>query len=222
MCTQILKFMCDIGIEFILQSVHQSSSTSGTFKLKNPTSCQPQMEFLTHKISSSVENSLRQAISELIGVDIPVRISSKFTQAIATEVLHGSLSSTAPASCQASTDAAAEKCLAGAISMMKSFLTGRGTFVKRKILTQKGLDNKEETPAKGHSTRKESPRRRCFNGRQSRKIQPAPLEDLTETRRVQKSTRDSPSQETEAKKRDSFCVFFCNIFSRVSMHLRGN
>lgn len=210
MCTQVLKFISDMVFKTVLQSIRQSSSTSGTFNLMSPMSSESLMEIFNYNILSSVENSLSQAFCDVIGSDIPVRISPKFTKAIASEVLNegvsvisvaiqdslngGPSSSMAPASCRVSKDRAAEKCLAGAISTMKSFLTGQVTVVKRRITTQKGSDNKNKTPARGHSARrKESLWRRCFSGKQRRKIHSVLLEDLTESRSVQKSKQDSPS-----------------------------
>ncbi|XP_018546517.1 uncharacterized protein LOC108893149 [Lates calcarifer] len=192
MCTDVLKFVTDLVIRKVLQSIRQPSVTSGAFNLIRPRSLEHLKEFLDN-IHNSVQIILSQAICDTIGADIPVRIPTDFTAAVMTEVvsvlsvarqapLDGrSSSAVAPARCQVPKDRAAEKTLAFWLSVMKSFLTGKGTVVKRRIMTQKENDNKEETPAKGHDTRKKSLWKRFFSARQKIKIQPLLLEQDSTT-----------------------------------------
>ncbi|GLD69478.1 uncharacterized protein AKAME5_002079200 [Lates japonicus] len=241
MCVDLLKFTSDSVIKNVLESLAQSSTTSGTFTLK------------THyDIQRSVESSFSQAVCNIIGTDIPVRISPEFTEAIATEVLEvvtpvlsvaiqasvdeQSSIATAPANVQVSKDKAAKKTLAGAISTIKSLLTGRGAVIKRRVMSQQGLEPNinEETPATGREDKKnESVWRRCF--RQRRRIQPFSLEDPIESKGAKKSKQGSRSplatssitedpplaetttseiQEEEETKTNGFCSIFCNIFSK--------
>ncbi|XP_018551243.1 uncharacterized protein LOC108896553 isoform X2 [Lates calcarifer] len=240
MCVDVLKFSSDSVIKNVLESLAQSSTSSGTFTLK------------THyDIQRSVERSFSQALCNIVGTDIPVRISPEFTEAIATEVFEAvtpvlsvaiqasvderSLIATAPANLQVSKDKAAKKTLAGAISTMKSLLTGRGAVIKRRVMSQQGLEpNINKKPARGREDKKnESLWRRCF--RQKRRIQPFSLEDPTESNGVKKSKEESRSplasssitedpplnetmtseiQEEEETKTNGFCSIFCNIFSK--------
>ncbi|GLD66337.1 uncharacterized protein AKAME5_001773800, partial [Lates japonicus] len=198
MCVDVLKFSSDSVIRNVLESLAQSSTSSNTFTLKTPS-----------EIQRSVESSFSQAVCDIVGTDIPVRISPEFTEAIATEVLEvvtpvlsvaiqasvdeRSSIATAPASLQVSKDKAA-KTLAGAISTMKSLLTGRGAVIKRRVMSQQGLEpNKdEETPATGRNNKKnESVWRRCFRPR--RRIQPFLQEDSNGGNGAQKSKQESRS-----------------------------
>ncbi|GAA6234752.1 uncharacterized protein LOC108896553 isoform X2 [Lates japonicus] len=241
MCVDVLKFTSDSVIKNVLESLAQSSTTSGTFTLK------------THyDIQRSVESSFSQAICDIVGTDIPVRISPEFTEAIVTEVFEvvtpvlsvaiqasvdeRSMIATAPDSLQVSKDKAAKKTLAGAISTMKSLLTGQGAVIKRRVMSQQGLEpnNSKETPATGREDKKnESVWRRCFRPRRS--IQPFLQEDSNESNGAQKSKQESRSplatssitedpslaetttgeiQEEEETKTNGFCSVFCNIFSK--------
>ncbi|XP_028451734.1 uncharacterized protein LOC114567040 [Perca flavescens] len=190
MCTDVLRFISDSVIKIVLQSMCQLSATSGTLTLRRPLSLKNLLEYLNYNFENSLESSFSQALCEIIGADTPVRISPKFTEAIVGEVIEevnsaisvaiqasldgGSSGATVPASCQMSKDRAAKKTLAGAIATMKSFLTGRGTAVKRRIQTKSGL----EPDVKEVSTKKkESLWKRFFRGRQ-RKVQPVAVEDL--------------------------------------------
>ncbi|XP_050926237.1 uncharacterized protein LOC108875805 [Lates calcarifer] len=199
MCVDVLKFTSDSVIRNVLESLAQSSTSSDTFTLKTPS-----------EIQRSVESSFSQAVCDIVGTDIPVRISPEFTEAIATAVLEvvtpvlsvavqasvdeRSTIATAPASLQVSKDKVAKKTLAGAISTMKSLLTGRGAVIKRRVMSQQGLEpNKdEETPATGRNKKKnESVWRRCF--RLKRKIQPFPQEDSNGANGAQKGKQESRS-----------------------------
>ena len=190
MCTDVLRFISDSVIKIVLQSMSQLSATSGTLTLRRPLSLKNLMEYLNYNFQNSLESSFSQALCEIIGADTPVRISPKFTEAIVGEVIEevnsaisvaiqasldgGSSSATVTARCQMTKDRAAKKTLAGAIATMKSFLTGRGTAVKRRIQTKSGL----EPDVKEVSTKKkESLWKRFFRGRQ-RKVQPVAVEDL--------------------------------------------
>ncbi|XP_031176310.2 uncharacterized protein LOC116065008 [Sander lucioperca] len=190
MCTDVLRFISDSVIKIVLQSMCQLSATSGTLTLRRPLSSKHLMEYFNYNFQSSLESSFSQAFCEIIGSDIPVRISHKFTEAIVGEVIEevnsaisvaiqasldgGFSSATVLASCQMSKDRAAKKSLAGAIATMKSFLTGRGTAVKRRIQTKSGVDpDVKEVSTK----KKESLWKRFFSGRQ-RKVQSVAVEDL--------------------------------------------
>ncbi|GAA6232204.1 uncharacterized protein LOC108893149 [Lates japonicus] len=214
MCTDVLKFVTDLVIKMVLQSIRQPSVTSGAFNLIRPRSLEHLKEFLDN-IHSSVGISLSQAICDTIGADVPVRISTDFTAAVMTEVISvlsvarqapldgGSSSAVAPARCQVPKDRAAEKTLAFWLSVMKSFLTGQSTVVKRRIVTQKDNDNKEETPTKGHDTRKKkSLWKRCFSGRQRIKTQPLLLEDLSQSTSFHKDKQDSTTSSSVFPKTD--------------------
>ncbi|XP_056224005.1 uncharacterized protein LOC130163690 [Seriola aureovittata] len=198
MCTDMLKNISDS----VTRTILQSSSTSGTFNLTSPMSSEHMMKLFNCNIQSCVESSLSQAVCQVIGEDIPARISPELTQATVTEVLgevnsvlttQASSSTAAPASSRVSKDRAGEKCLAGAITTMKSFLTGRGTLVMRRIKKRQSLEpnNKEEKAARGQSTRrKDSLLKRCLIARLMSKIQPAPVGDVTEPQSDQNSKAD--------------------------------
>ncbi|XP_044074927.1 uncharacterized protein LOC122886603 [Siniperca chuatsi] len=226
MCTDVLRFILESVAKNILQAIHQDQgSISGTLTLRSPLYSAPLIEYLgitENNMQRSLESSFIQALCDVVGADTPGRISPKFTEAIVGEVINevnsvlsvaiqasvdgGSSSITAAASRLVSKDRAAKKTLEGAITTMKSFLTGRGTAIRRRIQTDKGLnhESKEETPADGcKGKRKKSQWKRCFSGWRRKKIQAAPLKHLDEAFRSARA--DLTSRSTKESKQGSHC-----------------
>ncbi|XP_044052028.1 flocculation protein FLO11-like [Siniperca chuatsi] len=226
MCTDVLRFISESVAKNVLQAIRQDQgSTFGTLTLRSPLYSAPLTEYLgitEYNMQRSLESSFSQALCDVVGADTPGRISPKFTEAIAGEVIDevnsvlsvaiqdsldgGSSSITAAASCLVSKDRAAKKTLEGAITTMKSFLTGRGTAIRRRIQADKALnhDTKEETPAGGcKGKRKKSQWKRCFSGWWRRKIQAVPLEHLDEA--VRSTSAVLTSRSTKESKQGSHC-----------------
>lgn len=262
MCTDVLRFISESVTKQVLQAIHQDqSSNNDTMTLRSPLSSAPLIDSLgitEYNMQRSLESSFSQALCDVFGTDTTGRISPKFTEAIAGEVINEinsvlsvaiqvsldrSCHSVTAAACdQVTNDRAAKKTLEGAISTMKSFLTGQGTAMRRRIQTDKvsDFDSKEVTPASGcKGKRKKSQWKRCFSGWQRKKIQAVPLDqeemsssfphqsinsgDEDEEIFRQSSVDSSqPFMETEAKKSNSFLGFFHNLFSKVRMYLHEN
>lgn len=288
MCTDVLSFISESVINTALQKI---SATSDPFAL-SPSSVQKLTEGFNYNIQSSLECSFSQALRDINGVHIPVRVSPEFTDAIAVEVscalsvaIQTSLDGgSVPASCQETKDRAAKRTLPGAINTLKSFLTGRGTVVQKRIRKNTSFD--EETDAGVKKPKKESMWRRWFCGTVKsastdltsvQQSSPSPrvtspstsssvfpntdlfptppeLEDHMEVEDIApKTTRDvvslekefledppvaeagidgnqfetsasssSLSQSKDSKKKNGFCALFCNVFSKVRMHLHRN
>ncbi|XP_045899932.1 uncharacterized protein LOC123967748 isoform X2 [Micropterus dolomieu] len=254
MCTDVLRFISESVTKQVLQAIHQDqSSNNDTMTLRSPLSSAPLIDSLgitEYNMQRSLESSFSQALCDVFGTDTTGRISPKFTEAIAGEVINEinsvlsvaiqvsldrSCHSVTAAACdQVTNDRAAKKTLEGAISTMKSFLTGQGTAMRRRIQTDKvsDFDSKEVTPASGcKGKRKKSQWKRCFSGWQRKKIQAVPLDqeemsssfphqsinsgDEDEEIFRQSSVDSSrPFMETEAKKSNSFLGFFHNLFSK--------
>lgn len=208
MCTDVQMFISDSVAKNVLQAIHQGQDyPSGTLSLTNSLSSAPLTEYFgitEHNVQRNLKSAFSQALCDIVGADTPGRISPTFTETITAEVIDkvnsvlsvaiqgsldgGSSGITAAASCPVSKDRAAKKTLEGAISTMKSFLTGRGTVMKRKIQTDKSLDHdsKEETPMGGCKSKK-SQWKRCFSGWRREKILPAQLEHLDEAKNTGES-----------------------------------
>lgn len=217
MCTNVLRFISESVAKNVLEA------TSGIMTLWSPLSSAPLTEYFgitEDNMQRSLESSFSQALCDVVGADNPGRISPKFTEAIAGQVIdevnsvlsvamqesldRGSSSITAAASCWVSKDRAKKKALEGAITTMKSVLTGRGTAVKSRIQTVLDCNSKEETLAGGcEGKRRKSKWKRCFSGWQRKKIQPAPLEPLVEP--VRAASTDLTSKNTGERKQGSRC-----------------
>ncbi|XP_034559847.1 flocculation protein FLO11-like isoform X1 [Notolabrus celidotus] len=162
LCIDVLIFITDSVIKIVYQSIHQSSTTSDVLTLKSQTSSTRLTENFNDKIQGSFEKSFSQALHDVVGVDTHVRISSEFSQAIAgdvvrevTSALHTLIQAPldedftgtpVPASCRVPKDKAGRKTLAGVIATMRSFLTGRVTSIKRKVLTKCSTEESKEKP----------------------------------------------------------------------------
>ncbi|XP_071342288.1 enolase-phosphatase E1-like [Trachinotus anak] len=212
LCVDVLKFIADSVIKIILESIGQLSTTSCISNLKYPISSEHLLEIFNCDIQRSLENSFSRAVCNTIGADIPASISPEFTEGITTEAFvlvnpvlsmaiqasmdQGSSRAIAPARSQVAKDRAA-KTLAGAISTMKSILTGRGNAVKKRIMTQKASEtnNEEETPGttRGGNNWKTEPVWRCFSARQRRQVIPVPLQDLSGSSSSPQSKKKSRS-----------------------------
>ncbi len=235
MCAKVLRFISESVAKNILEA------TSGILTLWSHLSSAPLTEYFgitQDHMQKTLENSFNQALCDIIGEQNPGKISPKFTEAIAAEVIDevnsvlsmtmqasvdgGSPSITAAASCWVPKDRYKKAALEGALTTMKSFLTGRGTAVKRRIQTGQVLDvdSKKETRGKKFQWK------RCFSGRQRKKIQPAPLKPFDEESSVAQSQPDSDHfsnnqadvEETTVKKSNRFSRFFRNIFTKVRTH----
>ncbi|XP_026219210.1 uncharacterized protein LOC113164235 [Anabas testudineus] len=240
MCMDILRFISNSVIAFVL-SIHQSAATSDTSDLKKPISSQHLMEFFNCNLQSLVESSFTEAVCEVLGADTPVRISPEFTEAMEAEVLHevnsvlsvakqasvdgGSCSTTAPPTSQMSKKRTSEKTLAGAITTMKSFLTGRANAVRRRIVTQKDLEptvsRKEETTTTTTTTtttphrntkRKQSLWPMWFSRQQ--RIQPVSLSLQDHVEDDDMNLPTTSGRTTEEKTRKGLWGFICNIFTK--------
>ncbi|XP_071347300.1 platelet binding protein GspB-like [Trachinotus anak] len=239
LCVDVLKFIADSVIKIVLESIGRLSTTSRISILRYPISSEHLIKIFNCDVQRSVEISFSQAVCDTIGADIPVSISPEFTEAIATEALvvvspvlstaiqasvdEGSSRAIAPASSQVSKDRAAKKTLTGAISTMKSILTGRGNAVKRRIMTQKASEtnNDKETPSRAGNTWKTEPVWMCFNARQRRRVNPVPLQGLYGSSSSQQSKQESRSPAaTSSTKEDpplnkASTDEVCNIFSKT-------
>ncbi|CAB1440032.1 unnamed protein product [Pleuronectes platessa] len=147
-----------VGVVDFLMNKYSLKTYLESFTKLPDTSSPPATERLspsTSDMKNNVEICLIQAFSDVIGEDIPGRVSCEFTEAIVTEVMDvvnsvtskakqqsldsGSFSSIAPPSIQLS-GASEARTLAGAILTMQSFLTGRTHEIMRKFMTQ-GIEN---------------------------------------------------------------------------------
>ncbi|XP_034558092.1 uncharacterized protein LOC117826262 isoform X3 [Notolabrus celidotus] len=162
LCIDVLNFITNSVIKIVYQSIHQSSTTSDVLTPKSQTSSTRLTENFNDKIQGSFEKSFSQALHDVVGVDTHVRISSEFSQAIVgdvvrevTSALHTLIQAPldedftgtpVPASCRVPKDEAGRKTLAGVIATMRSFLTGRVTSIKRKVLTKCSAEESKEKP----------------------------------------------------------------------------
>nr|XP_046259249.1 uncharacterized protein LOC124066673 isoform X2 [Scatophagus argus] len=191
MCTDLLKFISESVAQKVLQFLH----------LRSPLCSVNLTEFFgitEYSMQRCLESSFSQALSDIVGADNPGVISPKFTEDMAREITdelnsilsvakQASLESESsslpiPVSCLVSKDRAAKKTLEGAISTMKSFLTGRGITVKRRIHRDEGSPdtNKEETPARGGKRQRMKSWKRWFRFWSRNKTEPIPLTNSCE------------------------------------------
>ncbi|XP_044191860.1 uncharacterized protein LOC122969898 [Thunnus albacares] len=120
------------------------------------------------------DNKKAAAANLQLAGEVIDQVNSVLSMTIQPSMDGGSFSVTTADSCQVSDDKTAKKALEGAMVTMKSFITGRGTTVKRRIQTQNGF----------HSHNKEEALARQFNHKMKRslwrkkRIHPAPEEHL--------------------------------------------
>ncbi|XP_069366290.1 fap1 adhesin-like [Paralichthys olivaceus] len=142
-----------------LLSFTKLSNTSSNLTPERPSSS-------NSEIKNKVEICLSQAFCDVIGEDIPGRISPEFTEALVTEVIDmvnpalsmvtqqsldtESLSTLALPSIQVSRVRAA-KILAGAILTMQSYLTGGGHEIMRRFISQ-GSENISVSETEAYSS----------------------------------------------------------------------
>ncbi|XP_071342289.1 uncharacterized protein [Trachinotus anak] len=240
LCVDVLNFIADSVIKIILESIGQLSTTSCISILKYPISSEHLLEIFNCDIQRSLENSFSRAVCNTIGADIPASISPEFTEGITTEAFvlvnpvlsmaiqasmdQGSSRAIAPARSQVAKDRAA-KTLAGAISTMKSILTGRGNAVKKRIMTQKASEtnNEEETPGttRGGNNWKTEPVWRCFSARQRRQVIPVPLQDLNgsssspQSKKKSRSPLATSSTTEDPPQNKATTDEVCNIISKT-------